>query len=93
MLLVFSLFGFNASAATKPDALVNSLYKLQSGSFKVGYFGGSVTVGAHASNAEKTSWRAITRDWFKTNFCLLQKVVPAHLIFLFVFAEEHQKHS
>lgn len=68
LLLVFSLFGFNASAATKPDALVNSLYKLQSGSFKVGYFGGSVTVGAHASNAEKTSWRAITRDWFKTNF-------------------------
>lgn len=67
-LLMLSLLGINVSAASKPDALVNSLYKLQSGSFKVGYFGGSVTVGAHASNMEKTSWRAITRDWFKTNF-------------------------
>lgn len=68
LLLVFSLFSFNVSAAAKPDALVNSLYKLQSGSFKVGYFGGSVTYGTDASNPEKTSWRALTRDWFKSNF-------------------------
>ena len=67
-LLVFSVFTFNVSAAAKPDALVNSLYKLQSGNFTVGYFGGSVTCGTDASNPEKTSWRAITRDWFKTNF-------------------------
>ena len=67
LLLMFSVI-VNVSAAAKPDALVNSLYKLQSGNFKVGYFGGSVTVGAHASNTEKTSWRAITRDWFKTSF-------------------------
>ncbi len=67
-LLLFSVFGFNISAASKPDALVNSLYKLQSGNFTVGYFGGSVTKGVGASNEEKTSWRALTREWFKTNF-------------------------
>ncbi len=67
-LLMLSLLAINVSAASKPDALVNSLYKLQSGSFKVGYFGDSVTCGTDATNPEKTSWRAITRDWFKTNF-------------------------
>jgi len=68
VLLMLSVFSLQASAAAKPDALVNSLYKLQSGNFTVGYFGGSVTCGTDASNPEKTSWRALTRDWFKSNF-------------------------
>lgn len=34
----------------------------------VAYIGGSVTVGAGASNASLTSWRALTRDWFKENY-------------------------
>lgn len=67
-LLIIFTFSFNTNAATKPDALVNSLYKLQSGDFKVGYFGGSVTKGVGAGNEEKSSWRALTREWFKTNF-------------------------
>ena len=67
-LLIIFTFSFNTSAVTKPDALVNSLYKLQSGDFKVGYFGGSVTKGVGAGNEEKSSWRALTREWFKTNF-------------------------
>ena len=34
----------------------------------VGYFGGSITEGAGASDASKTSWRAGVTDWFRTNY-------------------------
>ena len=34
----------------------------------VGYFGGSITEGAGASDASKTSWRARVTDWFRTNY-------------------------
>jgi len=34
----------------------------------IGYFGGSLTAGSGASNAEKTSWRAMTTEWFKKRF-------------------------
>jgi lysophospholipase L1-like esterase len=32
------------------------------------YLGGSITYGEGASDKEKTSWRAITTSWFRTNF-------------------------
>lgn len=34
----------------------------------IGYFGGSITEGAGASNAGTTSWRALTTKWFRDNF-------------------------
>lgn len=34
----------------------------------VAYFGGSVTAGHGSSDKEKTSWRAMTTDWFEENF-------------------------
>ena len=34
----------------------------------IGYFGGSLTAGSGAANAEKTSWRAMTTYWFKKRF-------------------------
>src|SRR6202035_2996162 len=34
----------------------------------IGYFGGSITAGAGASDASKTSWRALTTAWFKAHF-------------------------
>ena len=68
VLIIFSVFSFETFAASKPDKLANSLYKLQSGDFTVGYFGGSVTCGVGATNEETTSWRGITFKWFKDNF-------------------------
>ncbi len=67
-LLLISVFSFEIVAAEKPDALVNTLYRLQSGDFTVGYFGGSVTYGSGATDHNNTSWRGITREWFKTQF-------------------------
>ncbi len=53
----------------KPDALLNTLYKLQNDKeITVGYFGGSVTAGTGASNANNLSWRGLTRDWLRTTF-------------------------
>ena len=34
----------------------------------IGYFGGSITEGAGASDPEKTSWRAIISQWFRTRY-------------------------
>ncbi len=34
----------------------------------IGYLGGSITEGAGASDASRTSWRALTTDWFKRRF-------------------------
>jgi len=34
----------------------------------IGYFGGSITAGAGASDGSKTSWRALTTAWFKDRF-------------------------
>lgn len=34
----------------------------------IGYFGGSITAGTGASASEKTSWRALTTDWFRKQF-------------------------
>ncbi len=53
----------------KPEALINTLYKLQADKeIVIGYFGGSVTAGTGATSANNTSWRGITRDWFKSTF-------------------------
>lgn len=35
---------------------------------KIGYFGGSITAGAGASNPATTSWRAMTTAWFGEHF-------------------------
>lgn len=34
----------------------------------IAYFGGSITEGAGASDQEKTSWRALTTQWFRDQF-------------------------
>lgn len=49
--------------------LSNTFTKLKNGeSVNIVYFGGSVTNGHGASNAEKTSWRALVGKWFVDNF-------------------------
>ncbi len=59
---------FNVSTE-KPEALLNTLYKLQNDkALTVGYFGGSVTAGSGASNANDKSWRGLTRDWLRSTF-------------------------
>ena len=53
----------------KPEALLNTLYKLNTEKkLTVAYLGGSVTSGTGSSNSNTKSWRAITRDWFKSTF-------------------------
>lgn len=52
-----------------PEDLQNTLYRLKyDKELSVGYLGGSVTVGYNSTNTDTKSWRALTRDWFKTNF-------------------------
>lgn len=52
-----------------PEDLQNTLYRLKTDKeLSVGYFGGSVTVGYSSSNTDTKSWRALTRDWFKSTF-------------------------
>ena len=49
--------------------LENSLYRLQcDGELRIGYFGGSITEGAGASDGEKTSWRALVTKWFRESY-------------------------
>lgn len=49
--------------------LENTLFKLNNcKSFTVGYFGGSITEGAGASNAGETSWRARVTAWLRENY-------------------------
>ncbi len=49
--------------------LDNTFYRLtHDKALTVGYFGGSITEGAGASDASKTSWRARTTAWFRENF-------------------------
>jgi len=40
----------------------------QTKALTIGYFGGSITEGAGASNASQTSWRALTTAWFRQQF-------------------------
>ena len=48
--------------------LEHTLACLRRGSFRVAYFGGSITEGAGASDAGRTSWRALTTRWFRERF-------------------------
>ncbi len=49
--------------------LDNTFYRLtHDKSLTVGYFGGSITEGAGASDASKTSWRGRTTEWFRSTF-------------------------
>lgn len=49
--------------------LENTLYKLKNESrLTLGFFGGSITEGAGASDAEKTSWRGAVTDWFRERY-------------------------
>ena len=49
--------------------LDNTFFKLKHDkSLTIGYFGGSITEGAGASDASKTSWRAGVTDWFRVTY-------------------------
>lgn len=49
--------------------LDNTFFKLKHDKhLTVGYFGGSITEGAGASDASETSWRARVTDWFRTEY-------------------------
>lgn len=55
--------------ASEPQTLGRAIEKLKKDKkLTIAYFGGSITAGAGASDASKTSWRALTTDWFKKNF-------------------------
>jgi lysophospholipase L1-like esterase len=57
-----------ADAETQ-QPLGRSIEKLKNDkTLTIGYFGGSITAGAGASNPLKTSWRALTTAWFKEHF-------------------------
>ncbi len=74
--LFIALFALAQTAASQESAtarqtggLGRSLAKLKADkALAIGYFGGSITAGAGASNAAKTSWRALTTAWFKEHF-------------------------
>lgn len=60
--------------------LQNSLYKLKcEKKLTIGYFGGSITEGAGASDASKTSWRGATFNWFAENYpdCEIKQINAA----------------
>ncbi|MBQ4612469.1 MAG: hypothetical protein IJB26_02830 [Clostridia bacterium] len=49
--------------------LENVLYKLKNREkITVGYFGGSITEGAHASDQTRLCWRALTTTWLREQF-------------------------
>ena len=49
--------------------LENTLYKLKNeNKLTLGFFGGSITDGAGASDTEKTSWRGAVTDWFRERY-------------------------
>ncbi|WP_168120103.1 SGNH/GDSL hydrolase family protein [Paenibacillus sp. HB172176] len=49
--------------------LGNTIKRIQAGEHvHIGFIGGSVTAGAGASDAEKTSWRARISEWFRRRF-------------------------
>jgi hypothetical protein len=50
------------------NGLPHALARIRTGAFTIGYLGGSITAGAHASDPEKTSWRALTTAWLRRRF-------------------------
>ncbi len=60
---------YSSFIKNRGNDLSNTFTKLKNGeTVNVIYFGGSVTNGHGASNAEKTSWRALVGGWFVENF-------------------------
>ncbi len=61
-----------SKTAPKPviaKTLQNTYTKLNNDKkLKIGYIGGSVTVGTGSTNKDANSWRAKTTQWFKTQF-------------------------
>lgn len=70
VLLTSSLACFVAAKEDENTSeLMNTLYKIiTKRELTVGYTGGSITSGHGSSNSDSTSWRAISRDWFKSTF-------------------------
>ena len=62
--------GFAAEAENAVlNTLQNTLYKLSTDKeLNVGYIGGSITVGANATNVNTDSYRALTTSWLKEKF-------------------------
>ena len=49
--------------------LDNTLYKLKNNKeLTIGFFGGSITEGAGASDASRTSWRGSVMRWFRERY-------------------------
>jgi len=68
-LLVVAFASNGAGAAGPPETIGRAVAKLKKDkALKIGYFGGSITAGAGASNSSKTSWRALTTAWFRERF-------------------------
>ncbi len=69
-ILLGLIFGSHAqSEVTPPQGLGRTWEKLaKDKALTIGYFGGSITEGAGASNSSTTSWRALTTEWFRENF-------------------------
>lgn len=60
--------------------LKNTFYMLNRlKALKIGYFGGSITEGAGATDMDKTSWRALTGAWFRKNYsnCEIKEIQAA----------------
>lgn len=68
LLLVVVQIALPAYSAPPRD-LGNAFGKVQRDrQLTIGYFGGSITEGAGASDAAKTSWRSLTTSWFRKQF-------------------------
>ena len=49
--------------------LENTIYKLKHDKkLTIGYFGASLSEGSGASDMSKTSWRALTTEWFRREY-------------------------
>ena len=64
-----SVLSDTALAAVKIRGLGNSFQRLtKDKQLIIGYYGGSITEGAGASDGNKTSWRGLTTQWFKDQY-------------------------
>jgi lysophospholipase L1-like esterase len=69
--IIFSLalVGAVLARGQSEDVLSRTAHKLAvDHRLCIGYFGGSITDGTGASAREKTSWRALTTEWFQKRF-------------------------
>jgi lysophospholipase L1-like esterase len=69
ILLVFAISASFCQAATRISSPGRSFMMLKKEhKLTIGYFGGSITEGAGASNPDKTCWRALTTAWFREQY-------------------------